>query len=199
MTNSNSQVRESNDNSIVLIVNNQSVPLALPLLMQEEIRQQLRAFCANAQQITVCDWQRIVVSPSEVSRFFLQLISESGAAWHFRTAGCSEVFVNPLDATLSAAIDRTDLSVLSHATEVAIAAAANVCPGAASEAANRVREWLARNGIHADSAKSIAAQIRRNCPEPDSNERLNPQDAARMVLAHMQSERDARGETEVTA
>ena len=80
----------------------------------------------------------------------------------------------PLEATLNTAIDRADLTVISHATEVAIAAAANVCPGAASEAANRIQDWLARNGIHGDSAKSIAAQIRRNCPEPDSNERLNP-------------------------
>ncbi len=199
MTNSNPNIIADNRTTIVLAGNGQQIPLELRHLSELRVREELRAFCTSCQQITISGWQNVVTAPTEISQFFLELILDSPTTWSFEAQDSCVRSDNPFEAILNTSISRTDLAAIGQATSFAIATAGIVCPAAAQEAANRIRQWLSNNGIQGESSRSLAAQIRRNTAVPETNSHASPQDAARMVLAHLQTVREQNGEQAISS
>lgn len=188
MSNSNPSTDEDNRDAVVLVANGQQRPIDLRSLAEPAYFEQVRAYCVACTQITVTDWQNVVRSPAETSLVFLRLMYPSSIAWYFQVRGNQTLFSDPLEALLNTSIDRTDLTVIGHVTSFAVALAAHVCPTASPEAGNRIRQWLSNNGVNGDSARSLAAQIRRMSSATASDERPNPQDTAVLVLQRLRPE-----------
>lgn len=194
MSNDTTPERQDNSNTIALSIDSQLVRLPMLQLASGDVQQQLAESFSQAEHVIIHEWNRVVQLPAQIHEFFLSLYQSEPEKWVYQIAGRDELFTNPFDATLNSFVSQANASEVARATSLAMEAAAIVCPNAASDAAARIRDWLDRHGVRSEPARTIAAQIRSNTSGPDRDAQLSPQDAARMLLAEMQAEREARGE-----
>jgi len=198
MTNDTGQNQYRNSGTFVFVIDGQSLSMIPTQLSVVDNQTQLMTLCSHASSITIRGWEHAPSLPGEAQKFLFELMESSEATWQFTITGRPAVYQDPFAATMDLDLNPRDLRSVVRDTALAVAAAAHVCPEASSEAARRIREWLARFGIQSDSIPSLAAAIRGHAPDADQEPRWSPQAAARAVLANFQAKRQARGEIDIT-
>ncbi|MBM4005804.1 MAG: hypothetical protein FJ295_21380 [Planctomycetes bacterium] len=180
---------------ISITIDDQDTPVAPIDVTSPEVMQALRERVGSANSVVIHQWDRVARLPFEPRQAFLELAAISGPVTTVRVGETS--YPDAFAASLALPVDVDDLTDVARYQDFAIAVATACHPGAASEAARRIRDRLRELGVQADDVRSLARRIRDGAVLPKNPIILKPQDAADIFLAAKQEVRLVRGETDI--
>ena len=187
------QQRHSNE-AIRLVIDGEEISI-LPIdLRDPTILDELQQRISAAGRVTFLAWDRIANLSENVRDAVLAIATQDGCVCRFKLTRSDDEYPDAFAVTLALRPVHSDLREVAHLTAFAVAAAARCHPGAIPQAAEMIKTWQQQNRIPAERADMLARRIRAQLGGTQESNGRSPQQAADVVLAHLQEVRGLRGE-----
>ncbi|MEW4565772.1 phage/plasmid primase, P4 family [Bremerella sp. JC770] len=161
-------------------------------IISADTKQILMQQIREARSVIFRHWEHATTLPKEVINELIKLTQLSGPTIQITSNGRD--WPDPFQATTAIRLDSGNLEQVSRLLALAVTAAAICQPNAVAASAASIRAWCTHCGVASDSTASIAKQIREVLGVTQTPGLHTPQNLANTVLAHLQMQRERRGE-----